>query len=429
MSSSDQVVVFNDSENASQGRETQTSRLAMSSISVDESREAMVETPVSCSKPPRLHYLDKLRTFLTLLVVVHHCFWVVQAGWVPFQRPWQTDNATTVIQYMILAGNQAFFMGLFFFLAGLVTIPSLKRKGAKVFLKDRFYRLMVPAILYDLIGFPFLWVVVEAAWNSPMKGSIFSFGKVWTDYFMFYKDRVFVVNHMWFTVTLFAFNLTLVCVPEKYIFVEHSIESMSKKEIMIVLMKMSLVLFVLNCVPRFLLPDGYIWIPVYGNLGFLMQYSSAFVAGILANSYQFLDHIHMEHLSLTLTCSTVFYFLFQIFQVYLFEVIRGTMGFYPQTLFLTLFEQSFAVFWAYSLLVLFKEYQNGNPTQIQSQIIGSAYATYIIHQWIIVPLAIAFAYTNLYPLVVSLILSLVSPFLAWGVGIALKAIPGSSIIL
>jgi hypothetical protein len=34
-------------------------------------------------KRPRIYYLDKLRTALTLLVVLHHCFWLVFAGWNP----------------------------------------------------------------------------------------------------------------------------------------------------------------------------------------------------------------------------------------------------------------------------------------------------------------------------------------------------------
>jgi hypothetical protein len=46
---------------------------------------------------PRLFYIDKLRTWLTLLVIVHHCFWVVVAGWMPCYRPWQGDNPTQVI--------------------------------------------------------------------------------------------------------------------------------------------------------------------------------------------------------------------------------------------------------------------------------------------------------------------------------------------
>jgi hypothetical protein len=51
-----------------------------------------------------------------------------------------------------------------------------------------------------------------------------------------------------------------------------------------------------------------------------------------------------------------------------------------------------------------------------------AYATYIVHQWIV-------AYTEIYPLLVILILSGVSPILAWALGILLKAIPGAKTVL
>jgi hypothetical protein len=89
----------------------------------------------------------------------------------------------------------------------------------------------------------------------------------------------------------------------------------------------------------------------------------------------------------------------------------------------------FTVFWSYSLLVIFKEYQNGEPSDFFSRLIGAAYATYILHQWIVVPLAAGLAYSNMHPTLVMLILSGVSPFLDWGAGFLLKAIPGASMVL
>jgi hypothetical protein len=88
-------------------------------------------------------------------VVVHHCFWVVAVGWFPFYDLKGVDSPTTILSFMILSGNQAYFMGLFFFLSGLVTGPSLLRKGSKLFLKDRLIRLITPVVLYELLFFPF----------------------------------------------------------------------------------------------------------------------------------------------------------------------------------------------------------------------------------------------------------------------------------
>jgi glucan biosynthesis protein C len=127
-------------------------------------------------------------------------------------RPWTIDTPTsTIISSMILSGDQAYFMGLFFFLAGYVTAPSLKRKGPKEFIKDRFIRLIIPVILYELVIFPFLYCFVEGTWYGPQREYTASVQEVWDYYF---SNYIFVNSHIWFCVTLFAFSLTCALVLE-----------------------------------------------------------------------------------------------------------------------------------------------------------------------------------------------------------------------
>ena len=136
-----------------------------------------------------------------------------------------------------------------------------------------------------------------------------------------------------------------------------------------------------------------------------------------------------NHLPMTLGLGIATYFLFQVFQTFLVDFFRSTIGFYGLIFCITLFEQIYAVFWSYSVLVFFKEYQNWKPSQTFSRFIGATYATYIIHQWIIIPIAVGLTYTNIIPILVILILILVAPILSWSAGMLLKTIPGSSNIL
>ena len=72
-----------------------------------------------------------------------------------------------------------------------------------------------------------------------------------------------------------------------------------------------------------------------------------------------------------------------------------------------LFEQPFAVFWSYSWsysLVIFKEYQNGKQSKFFSRVIGSAYATHVVHQYIVVPTSVGVAYADIHSLLAMLIL-------------------------
>jgi hypothetical protein len=52
-----------------------------------------------------------------------------------------------------------------------------------------------------------------------------------------------------------------------------------------------------------------------------------------------------------------------------------------------------------------------------------------MHQWAVVPMAIALAYFNLHPLLAIFILYLITPFLSWGAGMLIKKIPKSDKII
>jgi hypothetical protein len=84
---------------------------------------------------------------------------------------------------------------------------------------------------------------------------------------------------------------------------------------------------------------------------------------------------------------------------------------------------------SYALLVVFKEYQNTQPSTFVTKLIGAAYSAYIIHQWVVIPLAVALSFTEIYPLLVVLILILVAVPLSFGIAIIIKTIPGSDKIL
>jgi hypothetical protein len=115
-----------------------------------------ISTPLLESlKRPRILYLDNLKTFLTVIVVLHHsacCFyselWICGAGL------YKQSFALFGSAFTLL--NQSYFMSLFFGVAGYFVPSSLDKKGAESFLKDRWIRLGYPFMFMALIGFPFV---------------------------------------------------------------------------------------------------------------------------------------------------------------------------------------------------------------------------------------------------------------------------------
>jgi hypothetical protein len=120
---------------------------------------------------PRTYYVDWLRTFLTVLVVVHHCVVAYQSRYAWGAKP--GDTTLFLFSELFVNGNQAYFMTLFFFLSGLYVPSSYRRKGAGKFLLDRTLRLVLPCIFYSFLAPPFiLW------WNEMAKNPAASPGPV-----------------------------------------------------------------------------------------------------------------------------------------------------------------------------------------------------------------------------------------------------------
>jgi len=81
--------------------------------------------------------LDRARTFLTLVVLLHHSV-------IPYTYFGHTDPKAFVGFDMIVLATDSFFMAMFFFLSGLFVWPGLGRKSPLVFLRERLLRLGLP---------------------------------------------------------------------------------------------------------------------------------------------------------------------------------------------------------------------------------------------------------------------------------------------
>jgi len=95
---------------------------------------------VSAPKKSRLAYIDNVRIFLSMLVVAHHAGQPYGSdGWWLFQTPVRSPWIG-----LFFGVNEAFFMGLFFLMAGYFHPGSLDRKGPARFVLDRLWRFGVP---------------------------------------------------------------------------------------------------------------------------------------------------------------------------------------------------------------------------------------------------------------------------------------------
>lgn len=102
-----------------------------------------------------LHYIDRLRIVITVMVVAHHG----AQAYAPTGGAWPvSEPERSALLGPFLSVNAGFFMGLFFLLSGYFVPGSLARKGPLRFVLDRLARLGVPLVViafgvFALIGY------------------------------------------------------------------------------------------------------------------------------------------------------------------------------------------------------------------------------------------------------------------------------------
>ena len=142
-----------------------------------------------------------MRASLTLLVVFHHCAITYGAvgGWY-YHEVMPTMSFASVLLVLFCTINQAYFMGLFFFLAGCYTSRSIERKGPGRFLTDRFLRLGLPLLIYGLVLGP---ITIALAQTSKGHSFVGTLSYLW-------QKRHFENGPMWFAQALLIFSVATV---------------------------------------------------------------------------------------------------------------------------------------------------------------------------------------------------------------------------
>jgi peptidoglycan/LPS O-acetylase OafA/YrhL len=153
--------------------------------------------------PQRDFYIDRLRSVMTVLVILHHTAitYGAMGGWFWHEiEPSRTPSSILLI--LFCTTNQAYFMGFFFLLAGYFTPASLDRKGYRRFIIDRFIRLGIPILAFGLILGPLTAALVTCAQGDGF----------WPTFAALWHRKQFIIGPLWFAEALLIFSLWYVLV-------------------------------------------------------------------------------------------------------------------------------------------------------------------------------------------------------------------------
>jgi len=136
---------------------------------------------------------DRARTFLTLVVLLHHAV-------IPYTHFGHTDPKSWIGFDAVVLATDSFFMAMFFFLSGLFVWPSLRHKSPGQFFRDRLLRLGLPFAIAVVTVIPVAYYAIELR-QHPTTG----FAEFW---WKMVTVGPWPSGPLWFVWVLLVFDLT-----------------------------------------------------------------------------------------------------------------------------------------------------------------------------------------------------------------------------
>ncbi len=350
----------------------------------------------------RLLFMDNLRVFLTILVVLHHLAitYGASGSWFYRERP-TTELAGTLLSLLTLL-DHFYFMGLFFLIAGYFVPGALDRKGPIQFLKDRLVRLGIPLVAYSFLISPFV-LYIKGTQEGWWAGSLGQF------VLRYWRELWFSPGPLWFVEALLIFSLAYVLgrailsrvqagwVNRAHLAGRQGIAGQRPLTHTRIL-ALILVMAPLSFAVRLFFPLDTEW--GHFQLSMFPQYILLFAAGILAYRRDWLPDLPR---GVRRTWSVIA--LLAMLSLPLFSVFGGALenpdpfrgGMTWQSLVTALLEAVYCVAMSILLLGIFRLRfdRQGRLGQLLSR---NAYAVYIIHPFVLVGLAYALREVAIEPL-------------------------------
>jgi peptidoglycan/LPS O-acetylase OafA/YrhL len=372
----------------------------------------------------RLYYLDNLKVFLIILVIMHHvgqAYGTTGGGWF-----YSYPGERVKLLELFFVFNASFFMGLFFFISGYFYPQSFDRHGARKFITDKLIRFGIPLIFAYLLMTPLLEYAKYVHCVHDISFQDF-YIRLWQKYGLkIAYPEGFHFAHLWFVEHLLVYSIL-------YAAIRTAIQKMVPSPSVItarharlyVIISYILVLGIVTDLMRTLwgFPIDR-WISLLGFIlmepAHLPQYLSLFVFGILAYRWSFLDSIT--------TPRNMLWFLpgAGIFAVTAVQFI--TSGYQHTFSFWNYREALLCIGVCIGFLSLFKTFFNrsGRLMQLLSE---NAYGAYVVHVPLVVSLQYAFDPVQAGAFTLFAVVSFLSVPGAFLVSSLLRFIPGVKRVL
>jgi hypothetical protein len=341
-------------------------------------------------KSLRLYFVDNIRILLTILVIMQHTMITYGAnGFWYFVDP-HTDEFTSILLSIIAMFDQAFFMGLFFFISAYFVPGSYNRKGPRKFLKDRFIRLGIPLFLYTIFVNPILRYIL---FIRPRSG--ISFPEFYLSSFQSWElfgEFIGGNGPLWFVLALLIFDVFYILWRQIY-------KGNTKKETIkkppknFQLAIFAVIMAIFTFLVRIFFPadggDDFFNI----QLCYVAQYIIMLILGTVAYNRDWFRNITDSQGKVWLVIVLILLIIYFSLGI-LLGAVGGDKAFSGglnwQSFLASTWESFYCMGMCIGLVVLFRKRYNtqGKVSKILSQ---NAYTIYIVHAPVLVSIALLFA--------------------------------------
>ena len=325
----------------------------------------------------RKFYLDNLKVFLTALVICHHLSIAFGAsgGWY-YHVPQEPGMVTTFALTMFTAVNQAFFMSLFFLVSAYFTPQSCDKKGAGIFLRDRFKRLGIPLLVYYFLLNPVV-VCLSEHFRGEIEGPFLPF--LWRNLLRFPGP-----GPLWFVLSLLMFAVAYVAIRQLSHPVKEGAEPRplpTNRQLLVFIVVVSAVTFAV----RLAYPTGTGFLGL--QFGYFPLYICCYAAGIAAYRWSWLEQLTVRQANRWFHVSLVLIALIPLIMLLGGAVSGGVDAFKGglswQAYAYAAWEPFICIGISMKLLVVFRARLN-TTSRLKGMLSKSAYTAYIIHPFFVV---------------------------------------------
>lgn len=377
-----------------------------------------VQTKQDSKSKVRMFFLDNLRIFLTILVILHHTAIAYGGAGDWMIKDPMVDEISPIFLTFFNAINQSFFMSVFFILAGYFTPHSLEKKGIKQFLVDRLIRLGIPLLVYTTLIVNLNYYIIDVIG----KGEAFQW------------HFEYNAGHLWFLQALFLFAVIYIVYwaiwgrqdqnPTAY--AQNAFPSNRILAVSIV------ILALLTFMVRLVFPVGE-WL-FYFQFAHFVHYIFAFFVGVLAYRGRWLMHLSFEKAKrwgwVALATIPIFFPLL-IFGGALESdaaVAKFLGGFHWQSLAYVIWETILFIAISVFLIAFFHDKLNRANSVIKWMAVN-VFAVYIVHQTVLYVFQIQFLPIAIPTIVKFFIVSLITVPICFLLSQLIRQIPYAKRVL